>query len=438
MKAIRQGRWSLVLLAGLVLAACDMEFTDPNNPNAGEATGTIAGLKQVAVGLQATYSNAFVDPVYVDGLVTDQIGAIAQAFESYRNADAGLPIENSTGPSTEPWASQYTVISRANILLSSIGNVTLQPGTASGISALAKFYKAVAFGNLLNIYERVPLDVGLQNQQPQFATRQEGLALVLQLLNEARQAITTTPVSAEFNSDVLQPGFDLANSINAMLARYSLIAGDLNGALAAAQRVNLSVLSEFRFSASDPNPLYTMWLSSGNAFAMRPEDRFRTQAQAGDKRVAYWVTESTAAQASNPASPLDMFAKYSTNIASYPVYLPDEMRLIQAEVYARQNNLAQALTLLNQVRTQCSSALDEPLACLNPLTAADVPTQQAMLDAILRERQYELFLQGVAWSDLRRFGKPVKYNFMMVSRTECTNNPNAPAELCAPTTNPAK
>ena len=110
------------------------------------------------------------------------------------------------------------------------------------------------------------------------------------------------------------------------------------------------------------------------------------------------------------------------------------MRLIQAEVYARQGNLTQALTLLNQVRTQCTATQDEPVACLPALTAAQVPTQQAMLDAILREREYELYLQGVRWSDLRRFGRPLKYAFMSVSSTECTRNANVPTDLCRETT----
>ncbi|MBI2615303.1 MAG: RagB/SusD family nutrient uptake outer membrane protein [Gemmatimonadetes bacterium] len=116
--------------------------------------------------------------------------------------------------------------------------------------------------------------------------------------------------------------------------------------------------------------------------------------------------------------------------------MPDEILLIQAEVYARQGDSAQALTLVNQVRTPCASTLNEPVACLAALTAADVPTPQAMLDAILREREYELYLQGVHWSDLRRFGKRVKYNFMMISSAECGNNPNAPAELCLAVTAP--
>jgi hypothetical protein len=163
---------------------------------------------------------------------------------------------------------------------------------------------------------------------------------------------------------------------------------------------------------------------------MRPQDQVRTDAQAGDQRVGYFVVASTAETASNPNSPLDNFVKYSVNTHSYPAYYPDEMRLIIAEVRARNNDLQGALDMLNEVRTQCTSTLDEPVACLPELTLAQAPTQEAVLDAILRERYYELFLQGLYWSDLRRFGEPLKYEFMMVHRGECQNNPNAPAEVC--------
>jgi hypothetical protein len=270
----------------------------------------------------------------------------------------------------------------------------------------------------------------LNDLSPPFATRAAALSTVLQLLNEARQQLATAP-PAEFTNSIVAPGFDLVNTINAMIARYSLVAGDLNGALTAAQRVNLNVMSEFRFSTADANPLWNLWFNSGNSVQMRPEDRFRLTAEASDRRVAYWVTE---AAITGSTVALDNFNKYTTRDVPFPVYLPDEMRLIQAEVHARQNNLTQALNLLNQVRTQCTSTLAEPVACLPAFTAADVPTQQAMLDAILRTRQYELFVQGLAWSDLRRFGKPVKYQFMAVSSAECTRNSNAPQELCGETT----
>lgn len=418
-----RGARVLAALALLALGACELDFTDPNQPAEEEVIGTPQTLGQVAVGLQALYSDQLVDPVYVTGLVTNEIGATPTAFESYRKADAGDPITGDDGPSLDPWSGQYDVIRTANVLIENTPQVGFGPGTTSGILALAKLYKAMAFGNLYQHYERFPLVVQSTTSDAPFASRAEAMAEILRLLDEARQHLATTPVSAEFTSTILAPGFNLAATIDAMLARYNLIAGNLDAALAAAQRVPLNVLSEFRFGAADVNPLWNLWYNSGNAFQMRAKQAFRLQAEAGDQRVAYWVSADTVPGVTQR---MDQIARYSTSTRTVPAYLPDEMRLIMAEVHARQGRLDQALTLVNAVRTQCTSALAEPVACLPARTAEQLPTQAAILAEILRQRQYELYLQGLRWSDLRRFGQPVKYQFMPVPTVECDRNQSAP------------
>ncbi|CAN5859229.1 hypothetical protein BH23GEM9_BH23GEM9_09350 [soil metagenome] len=428
MWTIRNRFGGLALAGVLLLVACDMDLTDPNNPNQGDIVTNVAGLRELAIGLQATWGDELSDPVYITGLVTNEVGAIVPAFESYRLVDAGDPVDNNLGPSSETWAGMYRVVAVANELLENVPRVPMEPQMASGMLALARLFKAMSFGGLLQTYERIPLDVGLHNVHPEFSTRAAGLSAVLDLLESARQQLQTTPPSAVFNSQVLAPGFNLPNTIDAMIARYALIAGDYPRAEAAALRVDLSVLSEFRFTAADPNPVWNMFYGSGNAFALRAKQQFRLGAQQGDQRVGYWVTAAAVAGATGP---LDHVSRYQVREASFAAYLPDEMRLIRAEVHARRGELLPALVLINAVRTPCSSPLNEPVACLPPLTLLDVPTQQAMLDRILLERQYELYLQGLRWSDLRRFGRPVKYNFMMAPRTECDRNNNAPAEVCA-------
>jgi hypothetical protein len=412
---------ALALLGGL--SACELDFTDPNQPTEEEVINTPRTLGQVAVGLQAQYSDQLVDAVYVTGLVTNEIGATPTAFESYRRADAGEVITGDDGPSIDPWAGQYDVIRTANVLIESAETVGFGPGTTSGILALAKLYKGMAFGNLYQVYDRFPLVISPTTSDAAFATRAEAMAEILRLLNEARQHLATTPASAEFNSTILAPGLNLTATIDAMLARYNLIAGNLDAAMAAAQRVPLNSLSEFRFGAADVNPLWNLWYNSGNAFQMRAKQSFRLQAEAGDQRVAYWVGADTVPGVSGR---MDQITRYNTSARTFPVYLPDEMRLIMAEVHARQGRLPEALALVNAVRTQCTSALAEPVACLPALTLAQVPTQEAILAEILRQRRYELYLQGLRWSDLRRFGQPVKYAFMPVPTTECDRNNLAP------------
>lgn len=427
----RIGSTSAAAIVLIALAGCSLDLQNPNLPTEAAATSSTQSISQVAVGLQAQYANELVNPVYVTGMVTNEIGAGGATFQSYQILDSGdQPLDNNLGPSEAPWAGEYLVVRDANVLLDNAPNVGFGAATLSGITALAKLFKAMAFGSLLQIYQQIPLHVGPQVVNPAFATRAEALDTVLALLQDANTQIQTTPPSAEFNNNIVAPGFDLKNTILAMTARYALIAGNTQLAMQAAQSVDLSAKSVFEFTANDPNPLYSMWYSSGNAYQMRPKDSFRLQAEAGDQRVGYWVT---AADEQGAVSALDEFVQFTNAADPYYAYFPAEMHLIQAEVLARQGDLAGALQQVNAVRTECSSTVGEPTACLPPLTAADVGTQQAMLDEILHEREYSLYLQDVRWSDLRRFGEPVKFNFMSVPRTECERNTSAPRELCGAT-----
>jgi hypothetical protein len=105
------------------------------------------------------------------------------------------------------------------------------------------------------------------------------------------------------------------------------------------------------------------------------------------------------------------------------------MKLIRAEALARKNQLAEAATLVNQVRTQTTSTVDEPLAGLPALPASALDTQQKVLAAIAYERRYELFMQGLRWEDTRRFGEALTtkptFPFLPLPLTECQVNPNS-------------
>jgi starch-binding outer membrane protein, SusD/RagB family len=415
--------WTLPLVAGLALVGCDMDLVDPNNPNEQEIITSAAGMRQAAIGLQAEYGNGLVAPVYTVGLVTDELGAASATFAGFQNADAGLEVLPSEGASLDTWTSMYRVIRAANVLIDNAPNVPQEPGMISGQLALAKFFKGLAFGQISQVYPQAPVNVGPTIENPAFVPGEQVIATALGLLEEARQHLLTTPPTTQFLTQVLAPGFDLANSINAMIARFALMAENYTLAATAAGRVDAEAFSEFRFSTADGNPMWGMWYASGNAYQLRARQDLRLDAEAGDGRVEFWVTPASIAGAVRPQ--LD-HVRYNANTVSYPVYLPGEMLLIRAEVHARNNELPQARALINEVRTQCSSSHEEPLACLPALDATDLPTQAEVLAQILHERRYELYLQAVRWSDLKRFGQPVKYQFMPIPITECDRNSNAP------------
>lgn len=89
---------------------------------------------------------------------------------------------------------------------------------------------------------------------------------------------------------------------------------------------------------------------------------FVTGAEAGDRRPAYWVNVAAAALPANPSdSTVKPLRKFATPNEPFPLYLPDEIRLIEAEALARTGQFAAAATLVNAVRTQTAAPVDEPL-----------------------------------------------------------------------------
>jgi starch-binding outer membrane protein, SusD/RagB family len=88
---------------------------------------------------------------------------------------------------------------------------------------------------------------------------------------------------------------------------------------------------------------------------------------------------------------------YGTTLNVYlPMYRLADQFLLYAEALNKTGDQANALKYLNLIRVR---------AGLTALTAADVPDEATMENAILRERQLELFGEGKRWFDLVRTGK---------------------------------
>src|SRR5690606_17882155 len=201
--------------------ACDLDLQDPNIPTEEQVISNPATLAQVVVGLQAEYSNQLAEPIYTTGMVTNELAAHSGTFESFHVIDTGSgPATGDYGFSRGPWAGQYRVSRVANVVIDNADNVGFGPGAVSGISAIGKRYKAMALGNLIQIYQRIPRDVGPNVRAPQFAQRDVVLDEIVTLLEEARAQLQQTPASQEFLNDMVAEGFDLENTILAMLARY--------------------------------------------------------------------------------------------------------------------------------------------------------------------------------------------------------------------------
>lgn len=409
---------ALVLTASI--AACELNTTNPNAATQEGVLTTVAGIRALAIGMQGRTGNAMEENITIPGLISGELGntsatqSTTREFQNFPTATANSAIEETNVDLLDLWVKNFAVVKSANDILENIDNVTFAPGTRAGIIALAKLHKAMAFGFLIEAFERIPLQ---QTPDAQFADRAAVYTEILSLLASARADVTGTPPSTEFNTTILAPNFDLLNTIRAMQARYSLAAGDNAAALTFANEVPPTASSVITYSATDINTLADLFHRSRFFGAI---STFRTGAEAGDTRVAKFTT-ATAFAALGGASTFETNI-YLTDPSPIPVFTQDELTLIRAEALARLNQLPQAIAQINIVRAA---------AGLPPRTAAQLPNQAAVLEEIFRQRTYSLFATGLHWADERRFGKislaKVRYlPYPLQVRATNSNTPDNP------------
>lgn len=415
--------------AAVLLGACDLELTNPNNPTEQAVITKADGVYALAVGLQGQFAQSIEDYVFPSALVTDELGTRTRSLLSYQSLYTGQNFENTYDIVSSPYNNTYAIVKSANTLLAASSTVGLGANLQGGIRAVAKTFKAMALGMAAQSFEVLPTDIATGGAT--LRPRAEVLDTVISLLESARADIVSVPDAelATLGQRVLPTGFTvpaLRNTIDAMIARYSLQRGRYQQAIDAATRVSATILPSLLFTAPTRNPVEA--LAVGLQY-LGATTNFVKAAEAGDRRPAYWVQTTVAPIAGNPADSLSYtLRKYSTQNESFPLYFPDEMKLIRAEAQARLGNLAAARALINEVRTQSTSSLDEPVAGLPALTDAQLPSLDDVLRQIAYERRYELFLQGLRWDDVRRLpGQTAPtFTFLPLPAGECTNNPNAP------------
>jgi hypothetical protein len=383
-----------------LLGACSLDLQNPNSPTSEQVTNSVDGVIALATGLQGRFATSYGNFGYMAGLVTDEFSATSAALISISDAEQGA-VPSGTAIADNVFNTVYRTVRSADDLLT--GSEALadqfEPGTRSGLRALAYALKAEALGEALQSYQKLPIKTfGITS--PTYVPRAEALLYVRALLDSAATEISTTAPSTFFNNTILTPGVNLSNMIQLFRARYARIANDDATALAAANlvgRIGTSALSTLSF----PTPAVNFYAAvTGGPNGIAPRRQWRTSMAAGDGRAAYFVTPSTATGRIGAA--LDSWNRYANPQAPLPVYMPDEALLIKAEALANQNQLAASQAALDSVRTDCTGGrgVDDPKACL-PALGGQL-TKDQLLTEIYAQRKYELFGTGLRWEDARR------------------------------------
>ncbi|TDN39726.1 RagB/SusD family nutrient uptake outer membrane protein [Hymenobacter sp. UV11] len=425
----------LYLAALLALGACNKEFQNPSTASQTQVVTSSDGLLTLCNGLQYRYTtNGLLSVLYnataLGGLSTRELAILNVGnIEEYNVSLGAGNVSNSNGVVRNVWTQCQLVRANADLVLANVGNAP-EVGTRSGIVAYASIFRALALGTLAEFFEQAPLVTG---DNAPFVPRAQLLAEAVTQLETAATQLAATPVSADFTSKVV-PGLDLANTLQALIARYSLEAGNYDKAIAAAAKVDLTKKSVFNFDDNTRNPIFEVAFGNRNVFEPTDYSLGLTGTgalapSAADQRLPFLMR-------ANPTPTQNRgLAFYTANNAPIPVYLPGEMLLIQAEAYARKNDLPNAIIFLNRVLTKTPAQDSYGLgAALPPYAGAT--TQAAVLLEILRNRDIELAFQGFRLPDSRRFGRPGpgttgaerNRTFYPYPRTERENNSSTPAD----------
>ncbi len=431
-------------VGALALTGCELNLQNPNAPTEGQVTTSASGVIALATGLQARFATSYGAFAYMAGLVTDELASVTAALISISDAELGS-VAPGTGVADNVFNNIYRTIRTADDLLTGAEALSseIEPGTRSGLRALAFALKAESLGEAIQSYQKVPLNT-LGVTQPTYVGRTEVLPAIRAMLDSAANEITATPPSAFFNANILTPGVNLSSTVQLFRARYARMAGDDNAALAAANlvaRTGTAGISVLTFPSPNANPFGAV---TGGVTGVGPRRSFRLSMAAGDQRASYFVVASTTAE-SRIKTPLDLWARYANSQNPLPVYFPDEALLIKAEALANLNQLAASQSALDSVRTDCTGGrgLDDPKACLAPLSGQ--LTKDQLLAEIYVQRRYELFATGLRWEDSRRrnavrgLGATIDAQrcWLPYSIGDRNANTNVPADPAEPATFPS-
>ena len=427
----------LLALLSWLPVGCDLDITNPNQATEAEVATSPDGIRNVTVGIQGLYSTSGLSAIILTPAVTTREMAINTTFASLIELESGgtaLPPENSR--TNRIWNNLFRVIEMSDLVIEDAPELITREGELSGILATAQIHKAMSLGYLVQSFEQSPITTG---EDVTFQTRDDVLNEAIGLLEDALQRISDTPPSDDFRSNILiHSDFDFENTIHAYQARYNLLLGNYEEAIAQANAVDPQATSFFTYDGtSSENPVFQGVLSADEGQEYAARDNFGTPVtETGDNRLDFYLNSSDEVSTPNELQ-IDQLSGFFTSASDpIPVYIPGEMNLIRAEAHIRLNELNLAVDEINSIRTK--TAADDPLGIGADLPAYSGPvTEDALVTEVYRQRTAELYLTGMRFDDMRRLDRPVPSAepslnaernrvYYPYPRNERQNNPNTP------------
>lgn len=405
-----------VAAAGLaLLAACNsLDVTDPNNPGLESlrSAPTRAGVLNATSGILI---GARVGIAALD----NQLGIFGRESYLLSSDDPRVVTELLIGPLQSGgfggghWAARYTNIRNANIVLDAVDKVTnLSDAEKAGIKGFARTMQALDLLQVIQTRDTfgAPIDVNLDPSAPPapVAAKADVYARIVSLLNTAQSDLQGAgdefafPLSEGFASFDTPATFLEFN--RAIRARTAIQMNDWAAALAALQgsfldtAAPLSLGAYHTFGTGSGDTQNANYDPEGRTLRGHPSFLAQAQRTAGgalDRRAQAKQAQAAAPLTVQGITSDKLITLYSSPADPIPIIRNEELILLRAEANIGLGNLPAALVDIDLIR-QSSGGL-APYA--GPVTAG------ALLDELLYNKRYSLYLEGQRWADLRRYNR---------------------------------
>ena len=437
-------------LMSLGISGCSnfLEPTPENNISSEQVFTDEAGATAALTGAYGALTDISywggVYPIFAD-LAADNLiwNGSYQTWAQVKNR----AIQSDNADVTNMWYDIYRVINRANNVIAYTPTVASIPdANKTQLIAQAQFLRAVALFDATRFWGDVPIVLT--------PTVEPGATL-----NVARSPQTQVYDQIKADLDAAEAVLPDASAgratkwaAKALKARLALYRGDWQAASDLADQIIASgkfqLLSDYRAIWTTENSAESIWEiqfeATGNksyeAFYMLPStyggrgeastlgSTLTSAYETGDKRKdatlsnGNFTSTGTGTTKVTAGQEVKYWQANGEDNVRFIRYA--EILLIGAEARAKLGKNADALVLLNQVRTRAGLAA-------STATSASTPTIQ---DVIANERRVELALEGHRWFDLVRTGKAQNANTLNITDPnkllfpipyrEIQNNPN--------------
>lgn len=395
------------LYVAMLLTGCKkmIELDFIQNKTQAELVFVDAGSSNSAInGIYRQAKDSFYAQISIyNGLVSDDLALTAP------NATYDPYLKNQITPNLSSWANYYKVIYACNAAIEGLqNNNSIDLTVKNQYIGEAKFNRAWCYFYLVNLFGDVPLITSSDVQLSATAPRSATSAVYKQIVLDLTDAQSNMQADYTFNG----MGKARANkwAAAALLARVYLYLNDYVNA----EKTATDVIGSGLYSLLPaPNGLYLkdnneailQWANNtgeSNELAKNAPLNPPTYVvstwllnafETGDLRRTTWIG-SKIVNGQTVSYPFKFTDATTTTNERYTVLRLAEQYLIRAEARVFQNNFSGAIADVNLIRSKHGGLI----------IGLPIPnTQSACIDLILKERQVDLFTEGMhRWFDLKR------------------------------------